>query len=61
MLTRNIDEALAWRLAAEAADRLGDEAFQIADAIARGARTDIDARSGNARALAHLVEDLIRP
>jgi hypothetical protein len=58
MLTRSVDVALAWRLAAEAADRFADEAFELSEAVARG-DAPLRARTAEARSLARLVGDLL--
>ena len=59
MLTRSsVDDALAWRLAAEAADRLADEAFEMSEVLARG-DGPMKSRAAAARSLTYLIADLL--
>jgi len=59
--SRSTDQALAWRLAAEAADRCADEAFDVSVSLVRGHgfTADLDVRIARARALGYLLLDLM--
>lgn len=57
--TRPHDDALAWRLVAEAADRLADEAFALSDDHKPLSEPEWFERSTRAKGLCLLTGDLI--
>lgn len=55
-MTRTLDDGLAWRLVAEAADLCANEAFNLSVAVVRDdGRSDMRRREERARSLARLV------